>query len=335
VDVIGVSANARDEESAYGLAPFQSVMLVGDQGSGADLDVPGPVSFGVAATGRGELEISGIGFDTLENTRTIESVSVVLTSIDEVAAGPAISLQLPVDATCTNVSLAGADSLTPGDHLLIGEEALQVIDNLGSGDLVLKRGALASTASPHGGAAIARLLTRSFHSFPVNGRFLGTPASENLRFRVPYTNRRLVAAEMYATNKLGDSPTGVACFTFLEGNGLRSPAGGQYTLQVAGFLARQYGATPPLVVESTHSVQALEATVSTAPASGALRVLVRRNGLPYAELLIPDGAGRSAALDVMDLPALVSGDTLVADVLEVPSAAASMPGKDLTITIAL
>jgi hypothetical protein len=49
---------------------------------------------------------------------------------------------------------------------------------------------------------------------------------------------------------------------------LRTPSGGQLSIQVEGYLAIQLNSAPPLVIEDGHSVRDVFAVVGEAP-SGA------------------------------------------------------------------
>ena len=117
--------------------------------------------------------------------------------------------------------------------------------------------------------------------------------------------------------------------------GLRTLSGGQVTLQVDGYLAVQTNATPPFVVEGTHAVRDIAAVLSEAPVGGSVQLRILQNTTSYATLTIPAGQTTSAAISGSDLPPLAAGARLRLDILSVPGAPNTLPGKSLTVTIRL
>ena len=71
------------------------------------------------------------------------------------------------------------------------------------------------------------------------------------------------------------------------------------------------------------------------PAGGAVTLLVRQNGAAYATLTIAAGATVSNRVDGLGLPAFAAGAQIHLDVVKVPGAANTLPGRDLTVTIRL
>ena len=61
-------------------------------------------------------------------------------------------------------------------------------------------------------------------------------------------------------------PTGTVAVTQTIDGGLRTLSGGQYSIEVDGFLAIENGAAPDVMIEATHSVRDIYAVVREAPA---------------------------------------------------------------------
>jgi hypothetical protein len=112
---------------------------------------------------------------------------------------------------------------------------------------------------------------------------------------------------------------------------LRTLSGGQYTVQVAGFLAVDESAAPPLVVEKSHAVKDVYAALGT-PADAEVRVVVKVNGAEYCTLRAPAGAVVSDAADGRDLPPLMAGSKVT---IAVEAVGVALPGADLTVLIRL
>jgi hypothetical protein len=113
--------------------------------------------------------------------------------------------------------------------------------------------------------------------------------------------------------------------------GLRTLSGGQYSIQVDGFLAVESSAAPALVVEAAHSVRDIFAVLgSVADADVNLRVDV--DGSPYCSLTIPAGASTSAAVSGSVSGPLAVGAKVTLAVLAVGQ---TYPGANLTVLIRL
>ena len=71
-------------------------------------------------------------------------------------------------------------------------------------------------------------------------------------------------------------------------------------------------------------------------ATGALGKRIRRGwALRDCTLTIPDGSTASNTVDGAGLPAFAADSQINLDVQSVPTAANSLPGRDLTVTIRL
>ena len=75
------------------------------------------------------------------------------------------------------------------------------------------------------------------------------------------------------------------CLTHTTDSGLRTLSGGQYSIQVDGYLAVDQSAAPALVMEASHSVRDVYAVLGTA-ADAAVGLQLNVNGAPYCQLTI-------------------------------------------------
>jgi hypothetical protein len=62
---------------------------------------------------------------------------------------------------------------------------------------------------------------------------------------------------------------------------------------------------------------------------------LRQNATVYCTLTIVDGATTSNVVDGFGLPPLTADSQVSLDILSVPGAANTLPGRDLTVTIRL
>ena len=108
--------------------------------------------------------------------------------------------------------------------------------------------------------------------------------------------------------------TGAISLTQTVDCGLRTLAGGQYSLQVDGFLAIQTGAAPDLVVEAPHAVRDVFAIVKQAPVGGSIQIQVNYDGSAYCTLTIPDGGTISNVVKGFGMPFLDAGFRIGMDI---------------------
>jgi hypothetical protein len=143
---------------------------------------------------------------------------------------------------------------------------------------------------------------------------------------------RIASAELFVTNAKGNSETVGACLTQTVDRGLRTLSGGQFSMQVAGFLTIDSAAAPDLFVESSHSVRDVFAILKRAPEGGDVDVDIKVDGELYGSLTIANGQILSDALSGVNLPPLLVGSRLS---LEVTAVGLDNPGSDLTVVIRL
>jgi hypothetical protein len=342
VQVSARSANVYDWECPIDLSPVTRWRITGG-GPTSDLDVPSVPSFGIMTRQDGAVGLVGVGFEDPENTSTISSGTLRLHYWDELTYPSPYALGTDAGAGDTAVNLAQAGNLQAGDLIQIDGELLEVqhVENSGQ-RLDVIRGALASTAASHQAlATVCRLSTLKL-VVPFAANFFGSPGSGDFSYFVLLPDARLVAGDFFVTNALGNSPTTTRCYTSTTDFGARTLSGGQYSIQVAGNLAVETNAAPPLVVQSTHAVWQVAARVSEAPANApggtpveSVEMDVRLNGAVYCHLSIPAGQDYAGTVNGRGLPPLPGGGLITLDITAVPQAPGSRPGRDLTVNIEL
>jgi hypothetical protein len=114
-------------------------------------------------------------------------------------------------------------------------------------------------------------------------------------------------------------------------SGLRTLSGGQYSIQVEGFLAVDQSVAPALVVDAARSVRDVFGILGAA-ADAAVQLQLNVNGTAYCQLTFSAGATLSSAVDGKILPPLASGAQVTLSVLSVGQV---YPGADLTVLIRL
>jgi hypothetical protein len=217
--------------------------------------------------------------------------------------------------------------------------------NAVDGSYTVVRGALGSSVTTHAANDPVLLLDSTSIIVPFTPNFFENQASANYMHTISLPDVRILAAEFVVANAFGSSQATTKSYAY-EANidpdqTLRTLSGGQFSLQVNGYLATQQNAAPPLFVEASHAVRDIRATVSMAANGFDISVQVLQNGLAYGSaLIIPSGTTTSAALIMgAALPPLVEGALLTINVtLNTGSAVAANgpnPGRDLTVTIRL
>jgi hypothetical protein len=165
--------------------------------------------------------------------------------------------------------------------------------------------------------------------FPQN--FFGSPYSGDWSYPVLLPDARVASATLLVTNRYGSSATASLNLTQTTDYGLRTLSGGQYCLQVNGFLSIDNSAVPPLTIEATHAVRDVFATLGS-PADGPVQVRVNLDGAPYSILTVPATRTVSDGVDGFALPLLRAGAQISLSILSVGQ---TYPGGDLTVTIRL
>ena len=336
VQISGRAANILDQECPYELSPLTSWRIAGSAGSNLDLDVPGVPIFGLTATGQGTVEIAGIAFTSLDNTRTVTAGTLTLAYWDELNSYSSIELSAPLSLDEGTLTLAAPVSAQMGDLVQVGSEILAVTATVSNGSAVsVNRGAEGTSADAHVAGAAVYLLSKKTFVLPFARDFMGSPASGSYAYRIALPDVRIAAAELFMTNSQGHSDVARESFTTTSDLGLRTLSGGQICIQVQGPLAIQTSAAPPLIVDSTYSVRDIYAVVGEPPTGAPVSLQVTQNGQPYCELTIPLNGTVSNVVKGAGLPPLQSGSEVNVDITAVTQTAGTAPGSDLTVMIRL
>jgi hypothetical protein len=221
-----------------------------------------------------------------------------------------------------------------GDILQIGNELLKVKTVEGEGTLLeVFRGSHGSVAAEHGeGATIYKLVSRTF-LLPFAKDFFGSRFSGSYAYPIHMANKRLAAAEFVITNRWGDSPAAVQCFTQTVDGGLRTLPGGQYSFQVGDWIAVDDDAAPLLVVEDTAVVRDISAVASEGPVGAPVEVRLKVDGEAYCDLTISSGETQSNVVSGFNRAPLHAGARIGISVLSAPQGPEQSPGRDLTVTV--
>ncbi|MEQ1886681.1 MAG: phage tail protein [Bryobacteraceae bacterium] len=331
VQISGRSANALDQESEASLNPLTSWAVGGGSG---DAGLPPMPSFGLVAAGPGTVELRAISFPSLTNTHSISGGTLTLHYWNELLGTPVTHLSSAIDATANVVSLDTAITLGAGALIQIDEEIL-VIDSVAGGgtELTVTRGSHSSTAASHAASAVIYPLQRNVTVVAFVKNFFGSPASEHFVHTVYLPDVRIAAVEFFVTNARGNSDVTKAQLTGLTDGGLRTGSGGQITIQMEGYLAVETDAAPPYSIEATHVPRDLVAMVQGAPNGDDITLRLRQGATEYCLLTIADGETQSDSVSGFGLPPLAKDERLSLDIVSVPSASGSLPGRNLTVAV--
>jgi hypothetical protein len=335
VEVSGRSANAQDEESSEALNPVTS-WQIGGEGGGGDTGLPPAPVFGIDLVGQGTVDLVGIGFSSFTNTHTISAGTLILYYWNELNSPSTITVGAAIAATDTTITLSAAGGGSVGDRLQIETEIMQIIAVLSGGtEYQVTRGADGTTAAGHSLGVPIYALAANVSIVPFVSGFFGSPASGDYSYSVFLPDVRIASAGLFMTNVYGSGSATLAPFVATVDQGLRTLSGGQLSLQVEGYLATQTDAVPPLVIETTEAVRDIFAVVGQAPSGGPAHLQLRQGSTVYCALTIADGTTTSASVNGFGLPPLVSGSLMSLDILSVPGAADTLPGRDLTVIVRL
>jgi hypothetical protein len=278
------------------------------------------------------VELSGVSFTELTNTSTISAATLTMHYWDELRGRPGLSLAQAVEANGDALALNGAGDVMPGSYLQIDSEVMRVDSVEQNGTrYVVTRGMHSSQPAEHGAQSVIYALQNRtvIAAFPPN--FFGSPYSGSWSQAVTLPDVRVASAELFVTNRRGNSPVRSICLTTAADKGLRTFSGGQYSIQMDGYLAVEERVAPALVVESGHSVRDVLAVLGTA-ADAEVRLRVDVDGVEYCVLSIPAGMTTSAAVDGVATGPLTAGAKLTLTVMAVGQ---TYPGANLTVLIRL
>ena len=331
VEIMGRSANVNNVECAAELSTVTRWQIGG--GGVSDSDVPPMPYFGLGPGKQGgTVELSGVSFTDLTNTRTISAATLALHYWDELSGTQGLALASAVGSGDTVLNLTAAGSAAAGSFVQVDGEIMQVQASLNNGaQYQVTRGMHGSPATAHSAQALVYplLIKTAIASFPA--AFFGSPYSGSWSYTINLPDARVASAELFVTNRQGNSPLRGIYLTSTVDNGLRTLSGGQYSIQISGFLAVQQVAAPPLVVEASHAVRDVFAVVGTvADAPIALQLSV--DGATWCTLTIPAGSVTSPAVSGTAVAALAVGAKLTLSVMTVGQ---TYPGADLTVVVRL
>jgi hypothetical protein len=199
----------------------------------------------------------------------------------------------------------------------------------------VQRGFPGMVAGAHLANAPVYDLAKKTFVMPFARDFFGSPAGGSYAYPVYIPDARIAAAELFMTNRLGNSDVSRDFFTNTVDSGLRTLSGGQLSIQVEGILAIQTDAAPPISIETTHSVRDVFAVVRTAPKGSAIQLQVTQNGQPYCGLTIDIDTTVSNVVDGFSLGPLQAKAPIGLNILPFVQTSDTIPASDLTVTIRL
>jgi hypothetical protein len=337
IEVSGRSSNVANQESSADLCPITRWAL-GD--GNPDAGLSGAPDFALSAPGGGNLALSQVGFTgASNNTASVTSGTLQLFQWNELNTPSPFVLGAAIGSTAETILLNQPISPYLGQAIQIGTEVMTVVSLNTDGSYNVVRGDLGSTATAHSAGDAVLHLDSSTIIVPFAQNFFTNRASANYIHTISLPDIRIVAAEMFVTNAFGSSQTTQKSYANLAPDDeLRTLSGGQFSLQVGGYLSTQQNAAPPLMVEASHAVRDLRASMTEAASNYDISVQILQNGSPYAGVLtILSGSTMSSSVILgAALPPLLETAQLTIDItltLIDPNVTQTSPGRDLTVTI--
>ncbi len=331
VQLTGRAANVNGVECAPEISTVTRWQIGG--GGTSDSDVPPMPFFGLGPGQRGgTVELSGVSFTDLTDTRTISAATLTMYYWDELQGTPVITLASAVATGDTLLSLSSPGSAQAGSFIQIELEVIRVeaVESNGA-QYSVTRAIDGSQATAHAAQTpVYHLLSKTVIA-PFPPDFFGSPYSGSWSYPITLPDVRVASAELFVTNQKGNSPAKDICLTHTTDSGLRTLSGGQYSIQVDGYLAVDQSAAPALVMEASHAVRDVYAVLGKA-ADAAVGLQLNLNGASYCQLTFATGATVSSTVDGNTLAPLPSGAQVTLSVLSVGQ---TNPGSDLTVIIRL
>jgi hypothetical protein len=258
---------------------------------------------------------------------------------NELKAPSVYAISALLDKQSTSIQLNKSAAPFAGQLIQVGSELMTVLSvNSNNNTYYVVRGALGSlTASHQPGDAVLHL-DNALVVVPFAIGFFENRASANYIHTVSLPDVRIAAAELYVTNSFGNSPaTPYPGLPDLPDKGLRTLSGGQFSMQFSGYLATQQNAAPPLIVQASHAVRDVRATLSQAASGYNIAIDILQNGKTYCSLTVPSGQTTSTSIvNGVSLPHLTESAMLTMNLTlqVIPNFPGSFsPGRDLTATI--
>jgi len=328
----GRGANVNNLEGPPLLCTLTRWMIGG--GSTGDLASPPQPSFGLGSSpiSGGAIELSGVSFSTLTNTTTVTAGTLSIYYWDELAGATQCALATAVSDIDAILNLTTAGTAAAGSYVQVEAEVMQVLAAQDNGlQYQVARGVHQTAAVAHAVQTPVYDLFSTVAVVPFPPGFFGSPLSGNWSYPIALANVKVASAEFFVTNSCGNSPSGAINLTQSKDYGLRVLGGGQYSLQVSGYLAVDSNPAPNVVVEAAHAVQDIYAIVKQAPAGSPIGLTITQNGVTYCTLTIPAGATASASVDGFGMPLLAQAQLGLA----ITAVGQEAPGSDLTVILRL
>jgi hypothetical protein len=233
----------------------------------------------------------------------------------------------------------------PGQAIQIGSDSGSEVvfftsANAAGNAYIVTRGELGSTPIAHSAGDAVLFLDNSTIIVPFAPGFFESASSSNYIHTVALPDVRIIAAEFFVNNAFGKSQALQQSYAAVppESSLLRTLSGGQFSLQINGYLATQQNPAPPLLVQATHAVRDMRATLNQAASGYDIVVTVLQNGVLYGKTLtIPSGDSSSSIVEGVYLAPLLEDALLTLDIalnsVTTTSATGISPGRDLTVTI--
>jgi hypothetical protein len=336
IEITGRAANILNQESNPALAPITSLPLGGVT---SDAGLPSTPSCTLTTPGGGELTISQVGFSDLTNTATVTSGTLQIFSWNELNTPSQYSLAQAIDSSSTILNLSvPASPSTPfvGQLIQIDQEIVSISTGTTANTYNVIRGAANSATAAHDAGALVLPLDSSTVVMPFAPGFFENRASLNYLNTVSIPDIRVAAAELFVTNSFGNSQTFSVCYASNTAP-LRTLSGGQFSLQVNGYLATEQNAAPPLVVEATHAVRDIRMSLTQPPTGYVITVDLLQNGTEYCQLVYdPSQTTPTAVIDGTNLPPVLEYAVLSLNITVtlIPNYDLALnPGNDLTVTV--
>ena len=331
IQITGRSANAQNVESLEGLAILTRWRIGGGGLGVADTGLPPTPSFALSAPGDGSVLLSGLGFETLENTQSITSGLVRLHYRDEVSGESGSALSSAIDETAEVLQVSHSSTAAVGDMLQLGTELVRLVEVASEGtELTVARGQADSLPIAHDVGTTVRDLRSRTETISFRRNFFGTPESATWAHTIWLPCSRVSCAEVEVSNAFGASAIGVAGYSEFLHNGIRTLHGGQFSLQVEGALGIVNDAAPSITVQDDLSIRDVFATLKQAPVGADVTLDIRQDGDLVGSLTIPADQTLSVALGGATLPVLRQGATLSLDISGVGT---QYPGSNLSVTV--
>lgn len=333
LQISGRSVNGVGIECPYELSPLTRWKLGGAGIRSVDEAIPGLPAFAVAlpASQGGVVEFAGVSFSDLANTATVVAGTFNLYFYDELQGAQPLGLAGEISETDKMFRFNGRTPLEKGNLLQMDRELVCIEDvDPGGVTVTVTRGFLGTSPQSCVPGTSVWLLSRKIAIVPFIRNFFGTPASGDWSYTVALECARLAGCEFFVTNSQGNSPSASANFTNTRDRGLRTLSGGQYSFQVAGFLAVQSSVVPETVLEADHSIRDISAVVREAASAGQIVAAINVNSKELCVLTFAEGSKNSDVTNGASLPVLRKGDRLSLDIRSVGS---GVPGADLSITV--